>query len=289
LAENRTLDFGSGLVVAVFTALVVSACDKTTSHDPQRGMTYESLRELPAITGYWYPLTPPFVLPPVQTPAVSGAEVQTQPSSLADRLCALRVPKEVRPEIIARCRLLAEQLLAHPGDRGYCAKQKFNGRPPAGAGGSVEVLFTPGQVTMSTASGLVRRVYLRNELPADALQSSTTGTSIGHWQDAVLVVETSGLDPTADFILGSGMGNQSLVRERITLQDPDTLQIESTLTAPDLLTAPVTMQQQYHRARDHVYTEFDTCNDADRSFDRSTGQERFDTTPPADLPPPPAD
>jgi hypothetical protein len=104
-----------------------------------------------------------------------------------------------------------------------------------------------------------------------------------------LLVDTSGLDPTANFILGGAVGNKAGVQERLSLHDPDTLQIESTLTAPDVLTAPVTMRQQYRRAKGHIYTEFDTCNDADRSFDRNTGKERFDTTPPADLPPPPSE
>ncbi len=276
------------LAAAVLTSLTISACGKVSTPAPaQPGMTYESLPALPQLAGYWYPLTPPFVLPPTQA-APADTKVQGPAPSLVDTACTKGAPKEVRPETIARCRAFIEQALAHPGDRGYCAKQKFNGRPPTLAGGSIEILFTPGQVTLSTAIGLVRRIYLRTDLPADALQSSTTGISLGRWDGTTLVVETTGLDPSAPFIPGAGVGANARVLERISLQDPDTLQIESTLTAPDALTAPVVMRQQYHRAKDHIYTEFDICNDADRSFDRNTGQERFDSTPPADLPPPPS-
>jgi hypothetical protein len=31
------------------------------------------------------------------------------------------------------------------------------------------------------------------------------------------------------------------------------------------------------------------CVEGDRSFDRTTGRDRFDKTPPTDLPPPPAE
>jgi hypothetical protein len=38
----------------------------------------------------------------------------------------------------------------------------------------------------------------------------------------------------------------------------------------------------------HSYATFDgLCSDNDRSIDSATGAQRFDLTPPADLPPPP--
>jgi hypothetical protein len=103
----------------------------------------------------------------------------------------------------------------------------------------------------------------------------------------VLVIETTGLEPDAPMLPGSVLGPGARVVERIALVDADTLRIESTLTAPAVLAAPLTMHQDYRRARDRVFTDFDTCVEGDRSFDRTTGQDRFDKTPPADLPPPP--
>jgi hypothetical protein len=77
------------------------------------------------------------------------------------------------------------------------------------------------------------------------------------------------------------------VLERFSLVDANTLRIESTLVAPAVLTMPLKSQQQYRRAPDRVFTDFDTCVEGDRSVDRTTGRDRFDKTPPADLPPPP--
>ena len=60
-------------------------------------------------------------------------------------------------------------------------------------------------------------------------------------------------------------------------------------TAPAVLTEPLTARMQYRRAPDRVFTDFDTCVETDRSLDRTTGLDRFDKTPPADLPPPPTE
>jgi hypothetical protein len=161
------------------------------------------------------------------------------------------------------------------------------GPPPAGAGGAFEILFTPGRVTMAIESGLVRRIYMRDKPPAGSLDVSRSGTSIGRWEGATLVVETIGLDPNAPIVPGSTLGPGAHVLERFSLVDADTLRIESTLVAPAVLTIPLTSQKQYRRARDRVFTDFDTCVEGDRSFDRAAGHDRFDKTPPADLPPPP--
>jgi hypothetical protein len=139
---------------------------------------------------------------------------------------------------------------------------------------------------MAVESGLVRRIYFRDQPPPGALDVSRGGTSIGRWQGATLVVETTGLDPNAPLASGAALGAGARVMERLWLVGPDTLRIRATLTAPALLTAPLTFQQDYRRAPDRVFTDFDICVDGDRSFDRTTGQERFDRTPPADLPPP---
>jgi len=140
---------------------------------------------------------------------------------------------------------------------------------------------------MAIESGLVRRIYLQDKPPAGSLDESRGGTSIGRWEGATLVVETTGLDSKARIALGSTLGPGARVLERFSLVDAATLRIESTLIAPAVLDKPLSTQQQYRRARDRVFTDFDPCVDGDRSVDSATGRDRFDKTPPADLPPPP--
>jgi hypothetical protein len=263
-------------IVALLSAVYVMT--GLRSAGAQTAATYESLKGFPDMAGSWTPLTPPFVLPPVRPASErTGAAPQTT--------AACTFPPEVKQEVVARCqdpglRLERRDLL--------CARPAFVGRPPAGAGGAFEILFTPGRVTMASEPGLVRRIYLRDSPLSGALDESRGGNSIGRWEGATLVIETTGLDPDARFAPGSPLGRGARVMERITLVDANTLRIEATLTAPAVLTAPATFRQQYRRAPDRVFTDFDTCVQSDRSLDLTTGQERFDRTPPADLPPPPA-
>ncbi len=262
-------------VVVVLAAMHVGAV--YDSAEAQAAVTYASLKDLPDFAGSWTPLGPPFVLPPPRP----ASEPVPPPSP-----CTL--PPEFRAEVAVRCQQ-ALDLRTGAAPREYCAQQYFSGRPPRGAGGAFEILFTPGRVTMAVESGLVRRIYLRDEPPANALDVSRSGISIGRWEGTTLVVETSGLDPNAPLVPGSVLGPEARVVERIALVDDDTLAIEAALTAPTVLAAPLTTRMQYRRAPDRVFTEFDTCVDDDRSLDRTTGLDRFDKTPPADLPPPPTE
>jgi hypothetical protein len=265
-------NFKSWFAVAVAVALG-AGCDPGSAL-AQSPMTYESLKDFPDFAGSWTPLGPPFVLAPA-TPGPQGAAPSR--SGVCD------LPPEFKAEVGARCRQAVQA--ARPD---FCSTQPyFTGNPPRGAGGAFEILFTPGRITMAVESGLVRRIYLRAQPPAGALDVSRSGTSIGRWEGATLVVETTGLDPNAPVVPGAVLGPDARVVERIALVDDETLRIEATVTAPAILSAPRSIQQVYRRARARMFTDFDTCVESDRSFNRATGQDRFDRTPPADLPPPP--
>jgi hypothetical protein len=267
----------AGLAVALLSTLAADATEAGKTAQP--GMTYESLKDLPELYGNWTPVSGLFVTPQL----AAGEPVPTgTPSPRAP------LPRELKPEVAARAASDLKQLLAGERvDRGYCEPQTFGGSLPMNAGGSLEILFTPGRVTIATELGLVRRLYVRDTPLPGALEESRAGTSIAHWEGKTLVVTTTGISRNARLIGRIAVGAGARVAERISLEDPDTLQIESTLTAPDVLTGPLKTINRYKRARNRVYTEFDTCVPGDRSFDEASKAERFDATPPADLPPPP--
>jgi hypothetical protein len=281
--------------VALSATLAVTAlgrCADTQADTPataKPGMTYESLKDLPDFAGSWTPLTPPFLDFPASAPQTATLPPAERAQATVDATCN-HLPQSVRPEVIATCRTTVRQrFLGGPADRGYCGKARFAGNPPAGAGGALEILFTPGRVTMAIESGLVRRIYMRDEPPPNALDESASGTSLGRWDGETLVVETTRLDSHAPFLPGSMLGEHAHVLERIRLVDANTLEIQSTLTAPAVLSAPITREQHYRRAPDRTFTDFDTCVEGDRSFDKASKQEQFDVTPPDDLPPPPSE
>jgi hypothetical protein len=258
---------------AVFGAMQLAiGCGSVAA---QPAASYASLQNLPDLAGAWTPLGPPFVLPPPGP----GALPATSPCEL---------PPAYKTEVAARCQQALDPRTGTAA-RDYCGRQYFTGRPPQRAGGAFEILYTPGRVTMAVESGLVRRIYLSDAPPANALDASRSGTSIGRWEGGALIVQTSRLDPAAPMVPGSSLGPGAEVVERIVLTDADTLAIEATLTAPAILATPLTTRMQYRRAPGRVFTDFDTCVDADRSVDQTTGLDRFDKTPPADLPPPPSE
>ena len=138
----------------------------------------------------------------------------------------------------------------------------------------MEFLFTPGRVTLTNEMGLIRRIYTDGRpVPADP-PPTNTGVSIGRWEGEALVVETVGLNPQAMY--------------RIFLTGPNTLQFDVTTVAPDVLTQPDRRTRVYSRLAKTTPTEITFCTEYDRSIDPTSGKQRFDMTPPADLPPPPS-
>lgn len=183
-----------------------------------------------------------------------------------------------------------------PADRGYCTPSAFTG--PLGYGVTpmaifpvnFEILGGANRLTLIDELGMVRRLYLRATPPPDALDESNAGTSIARWEGSQLVVQTTGLNPAARVIVGTAgteLGKGARIEERFSLPQADVLQIVTTVTAPELYAAPVTTTNRYRRDARGTMFELSTCSSSDRSFDQTTSTERFDATPPGDLPPPP--
>jgi len=172
----------------------------------------------------------------------------------------------------------------------YCRPNGFSGFS-GGFVESVEFLFTPGRVTITSESGLIRRIYTGDgPRPAEA-DDSNTGTSVGRWEGQTLVVETSAINPKVRYP-GSyegavPIGRNVRITERISLRDRDTLVFDIVTDAPDIFTAPDRRTRVYTRVPKQYAKEITFCTDFDRAIDPMTGKQRFDLTPPADLPPPP--
>ncbi len=178
-----------------------------------------------------------------------------------------------------------------PGTKVFktCGQFRFTGTFITDAEGALEFLTTPGRITITDEVGQLRRIYMDRKMPAD-LDETYAGTSVGHWEGQTLVIETAGINRHNQFIvLGGGIPVGTGVHsvERLSLIEPDLLQIESVVTAPDVMTEPYRVVTTVRRDRNHTPHEFSYCNDTDRYLDPSTGAIFFDLTPPADLPPPP--
>ena len=142
---------------------------------------------------------------------------------------------------------------------------------------SMEILFTPGRVTLLGESdgNRLRRIYTDGRgHPADA-DPTFHGHSIGHWEGDTLVVDTVGIRPESLIAISEAAGvpnnGDMHVIERIHLVDKDRLHDDMEIIAPQVFTAPWKTTREFFRQRarkfdivegDCLEGSFDTAIDA---------------------------
>ena len=256
---------GRSIVGATCVLLAVTGAAQTPV-DELPGSTYASLAELPDWSGWWI----------ASNDRIVSEEFAIQPPPF-------------RPE--AQQAREAGLAANAPDPLRYCRAWQFTGSS-GGFTEALEFLFTPGRVTLTNERGLIRRIYTDGRSMPDVLEYTNTGTSIGHWDGDALVIETTGIDPRALYP-GPGpdgipFGENVVIRERVYLADDDRLRFDIETVAPDIFSAPYRKSQSYRRLSKTMANEISWCSEFDRSIEPGTGKQRFDMSPPPDLPPPPS-
>jgi hypothetical protein len=107
---------------------------------------------------------------------------------------------------------------------------------------AMEILFTPGRVTMLGESdgNRLRRIYTDGRPHPDDPDPTFHGHSIGHWEGDTLVVDTVGVRPEAYIAVSEAVGipnnGDMHIIERIHLAQPDVLHDDLEIIAPKVLT-----------------------------------------------------
>ena len=148
----------------------------------------------------------------------------------------------------------------------------------------MEFLVTPGKVTIVIeAYTQVRHIYTDGRpLPADP-EPEFHGSSIGRWEGDTLVVETVGFSPLTQIARGIPHGEKMKIVERFRLSEADTMAIATTITDPDVLTAPYTTNNTLRRHRDWTIAEY-ICEENNRNSVDATGKAGIDLTLPGNSP-----
>jgi hypothetical protein len=117
----------------------------------------------------------------------------------------------------------------------------------------IEFLFNPGMVVMVIETfSQVRHVYTNGEThPADP-DPAFNGHSIGHWEGDTLVVDTVGIDTTTHIAPGVAHSDALHIVERIRRVDENHIQIERTISDPQILAKPWTQVLPYARLKGHL-------------------------------------
>lgn len=104
----------------------------------------------------------------------------------------------------------------------------------------MQFLITPEEVLIVNPYSDVRHIYTdgRPMPSADDMWPTVWGTSVGHWEGDVLVIETRAVrDPSLYFHGGPPLSDEAVYEERIRLKG-DRLECDLTITDPATLTEP---------------------------------------------------
>jgi hypothetical protein len=112
----------------------------------------------------------------------------------------------------------------------------------------IEFIYSPDRVTIAIETySQIRRVYTDGRpLPEDP-DAAYNGWSVGRWEGDALVIDTIGLNPAASIVPGIHPTEQTRIRERISLDNPSLMSIETTVTDPAIFAKPLVMTQKYIR------------------------------------------
>jgi len=223
-----------------------------------RGMTWDSIAKMPDwSTGMWTPGRPPAAVaqPAAERPTGGfGANVPFTPKYRA----------------MADARMLRVRGLG-PGGRediplsnsGFCIP---SGVPQNMGQVSHEYVFKPGLVILLLENSEIRRIWTdgRGHPPEDESNPDFQGHSIGRWEGDTLVVETAQIYPEAELFFGMTVTEKTVMRERISLFDKDTLRIDTVVEDDELFTKPWTYTRYFRRElREAV--PYERCTLADRA------------------------
>jgi hypothetical protein len=226
---------------------------------------WAALGKLPDFTGVWeIPLGGPARGGAARGGAATGGAAPATPA--ANRTGGGRAPAAqpaLTPEYAAKAEALAKQATKAEDN------QSANCLPPGmpaimSQPYPIEILMTPGQVTIVIeAYTQVRHIYTDRPMPEDP-DPSFDGTSTGHWEGDTLVVESAGFEPVPRGISFPYSEKMKII-ERFKLSDPDTLNVETTITDPVALTKPFSMGNRvFKRHRGWTISEY-VCEENNRN------------------------
>lgn len=120
----------------------------------------------------------------------------------------------------------------------------------------IEFIFSPNRVTIFVETySQARRIYTDGRALPEDPDPFFNGSSVGRWEGDTLVVDTVGFNPTVEISRGIPHGNMH-IRERMWLETPERLLVETTITDPDVLAEPLVQTFGYQRKRDWEMREY---------------------------------
>ncbi len=225
-----------------------------------RAPDYDSLKRLPDWSGMW--------TPGAKAPEAVGKKGAKLPQGSG--AFGSKIPFRPKYQALADSRWKRVQGASAGGvddiplsNSGFCI--------PAGVPSNMglvshEYVFQPGRVIMLLENSEVRRIWTdgRGHPSDDVSNPDFQGHSIGHWEGDTLVVDTRQIYPEAEIFFGLTVTDKTVMKERISLADRNTLRIDTVVEDDELFTQPWTYTRYFARENREAIP-YERCTLADRA------------------------
>lgn len=140
----------------------------------------------------------------------------------------------------------------------------------------IEFIYSPDRVTLLHETySQVRRIYTDGRpLPEDP-DPAFNGSSVGHWEGDTLVVDTIGLNPQTTLMEGLHPTENTRIKERFHLTEPDLMTVDTEITDPALFVGTYNLKTNYIRKRDWQIREY-VCEENNRDAADEQGRPSMD-------------
>lgn len=136
----------------------------------------------------------------------------------------------------------------------------------------IEFIYSPGKVNIVIEThSQVRAIHTDGRALPEDPDALYNGSSVGRWDGATLVVDTVGLSPQISILEGLHPTENTRISERIHLDGPNRLVIDTTITDPALFTAPFVTTMGYKLEPDWEIREY-ICQENNRDAADAEGR-----------------
>jgi len=241
---------GASLACAMLAALA-SPVLAQEAFTPPRATQYSQVLEWPDFTGVWSPDW-----------SILFGKGGRRP--------------EAEPVLTPAAQARFDAFKQQQGARGVSQEEQIACRPPGmphimRLPYPIEFTYEPNRVTLFAETySQMRRIYVDGrELPEDP-DELFNGTSVGRWDGDTLLVDTVGFSPLAHIAPGVAHSDRMRIHERIWMEGPEVLRIETTITDPEVLAQPLVQQLAFRKQPEWELREY-VCAENNRLVQGENG------------------
>jgi hypothetical protein len=141
----------------------------------------------------------------------------------------------------------------------------------------IEFLYQPGRIVMLTEAYMqFRHIYMDGRPHPEDPDPTYYGHSTGEWENDTLVIDSVGFTDSTLLAPGVPHSDKLHIVERIHRVDHDWMEIETTMTDPDVLAEPYTVTNSYRHLDDDIREYICLENNRDGADEKGRASLKLD-------------